>query len=473
MNLISWAFALFTLGTLALFSLAPARARLWLLLAASYVFLASHTLDAALIFAILTLVNFALGPRLLPSAPRGAFFLRVGLGVNLLALVYFKYAGFWVRELGGDSEALRILLPIGLSFYVLQAIGYLLDVRRGLTPPAPRLAAFALYMAWFPRLTAGPLERPSDFLPQLEALTRPTTERLTGAFNLILQGLVRKVLIADTLALLMPADVFSAPREQDGGVLALSLLLYAALLYNDFAGYTAIVRGVSLLFGLTLSPNFNAPYLARSFGEFWGRWHMSLSAWLRDYVFTPTLRALLRRKYTSRHPLTVILPPLLTMLVSGLWHEASPNLLLWGGVHGLFQVVERAQALRRPSQAPDAYPLWRQGLSWGLVFSLTLLAWLPFRLPLPSAWGYLQTLFTATAWSDFQHGLNDFSLGLLFILLGLSLLLDLAQVGRGEGFYLRLQPWARAVLITGALYGLVFALGLQGEATSPFIYAAF
>ena len=174
------------------------------------------------------------------------------------------------------------------------------------------------------------------------------------------------------------------------------LLAYAFAIYNDFAGYTAIVRGVSLWFGIELSPNFNLPYLSRNFTEFWTRWHISLSNWLRDYIFFPLSRSMMKRFPRRDHVLNIVLPSLVTLLVSGAWHGLSWNMLAWGALHGFYLVFERVWGLILPEAPQDERPRWRQRLGTLLTFLLAALAWLPFRMPLPAAWAYFKGMFAWT-----------------------------------------------------------------------------
>ncbi|MBZ0304478.1 MAG: hypothetical protein K8I82_00285 [Anaerolineae bacterium] len=464
MQITSPEFAVFTLAALLVYYLLPpARRTLWLLVV-SYVFLAAWEIQFALVFAVLTGTNYLIGQQI----TRRVWALRVGILINLLALAYFKYANFFLDEIGA-SEGLKILLPVGLSFYVVQAVSYLLDIRQGIVIPETRLIPFALYMAYFPRVTAGPIERARDFLPRLERKLVLSESVLASSLTLILVGLVRKVALADTLNILLPEKIFETPKIFHGAELILWLLAYAFLIYNDFAGYTSIIRGVSLLFGIELSSNFNVPYFSRNFAEFWQRWHITLSNWLRDYVFSPTLRGLLRRKYPSRHPVTLVLPPMLTMLLSALWHEAALSMLLWGGLHGLFQVVERVRSLWRPIRAPQSYPRWRQGLSILLVFMLTVLAWVPFRMPIRTALDYWKGMITRGGGLD----MTDAAVQLFFLAAGLSVFMDFIQYRYSEMAYLRLPSLAKAALMNLAVILIVLAVALRGETPPPFIYQSF
>jgi D-alanyl-lipoteichoic acid acyltransferase DltB (MBOAT superfamily) len=398
----------------------------------------------------------------------------LGIVFNVLALVFFKYQDFFLPELnalGLTGDGLRLLLPIGLSFYIVQAIAYLMDLEKGLLAPERDPLDFALFMAYFPRLTSGPIERARDFLPKLKAPRVVDDELFARSITLILMGLFRKVAVADVLTLILPSDVFSDPGNYRAPELAIWLLAYAFALYNDFAGYSAIVRGISGLFGIELNPNFNLPYLARNMVEFWARWHISLSEWLRDYVFTPSTRALLRRKYNSRHALTIVLPPLLTMAISALWHDVSWNMLLWGGLHGVFQVGERVRSIWWPAPPPQQHPWWRQVGAMLLVFVLVSLAWVPFKTSIPDTLDYWAGLTNLSEWGA---GLTLSHLhGLVFFLAGIILALDICLYRRGEFTFTQWPPLGKAIMINLAIFAIILGTAVQGDAPPPFIYQGF
>jgi D-alanyl-lipoteichoic acid acyltransferase DltB (MBOAT superfamily) len=283
----------------------------------------------------------------------------------------------------------------------------------------------------------------------------------------MLVGAFRKVVIADSLLLLLPD--WDALQPLDTSALALLgyLLGYAFALYNDFAGYTNLARGISGLFGIELSPNFAQPYFARSFTEFWNRWHITLSHWLRDYIYFPVARTL-RRRFKSAQALHLILPPLVTMLVSGLWHNAGWNLLLWGALHGLYQVFEHLPALWRPVVPPPERPIDRQILNGALVFSLSVLAWLPFVMNLGKVGDYLVAL---TTWHCACAPTQPIELR-LFLFIIPALALDVYQAAsKAETFFLKWPAWLQAF----ALVILIALLALFSHANTqvPFIYQGF
>ncbi len=334
------------------------------LAAASIAFLLSWSVQAALTLLIITTANFLMGQILGKEEKRRSLVLWLGIGFNLLALIGLKYAGFYlpavtalIKALGGqDSGALQILMPIGLSFISVQMISYLIDVYRRQAKPETDWVRFCIYGLYFPKILSGPIERARTFLPRLANPQPLTDQSLARALGLIGVGLVRKVIIANSLYALLPADLFVTPLNYPAQLLALWLAAYSFYLYNDFAGYSALARGVSGLFGIELTQNFNTPFAAQNFSDFWNRWHISLSAWLRDYIYFPLARALRTRIPDSEHKIHVILPPLVTMAVSGLWHGVGWNMLLWGGLHGVYQVVERLLNLNTPRVAPGQQP---------------------------------------------------------------------------------------------------------------------
>lgn len=481
MSITSLGFLAFVAVVLAVYYFLSPRQQNYWLLAASYIFCATFAWQFALALAVVTIVNFLLLKRVAPGASRQRLFVWLGIGFNVGLLVFFKQVQFFVpnveRLLANIGVAtfaggIQVLLPVGLSYYMLAAISYLIDVSRKQARAAEDPLDFALYMAYFPKLLAGPIERARVFLPKLAQPRVVDNDALARSFTLIVVGLVRKLVIADPLAALIPPNAFWAPRLDPGQYSApdlwIWLLAYGFALYNDFAGYTSIVRGVSGLFGLELSPNFQTPYFSRNFTEFWNRWHITLSHWLRDYVFFPLSRSLLRRNPSRRSIVNLVIPPMATMLVSGLWHATwqDKTILLWGGMHGMYQVVERLPSLWRPVVPPDKRPLWRQGLAMALVFLLTLLAWVPFHpgVGLQATFAYWRALFTWTGWGN-----PDLRVILIVIP---ALIVDLIQHrARNETVFLRWPRLAQASLL--AVATLAILLAVQGDVGVPFVYQGF
>ena len=476
MNITSCYFVLFTLLILGVYYFLSRRLQnVWLLLA-SYGFVVTWDWRFAIALAVITMVNYLLALRVRANDQGRRGLLWAGIGFNLLALLFFRAAAFflpqleaWFGRLGVPMQVggLQILIPLGLSYYVLQAISYLVDVYRGQVKAESDLVDFALYLGYFPKLIAGPIERARNFLPKLAQPRLVDNQRLARSITLIFVGVTRKMLIADILTASFLSDVFELPSKYNPLELLLWLLIYAFALYNDFAGYTDIVRGVSGLFGIELSANFQTPYFSRNFTEFWKRWHITLSEWLRDYIYFPISRALRRGHPGIQKVTNLVLPPMLTMLVSGLWHGLSLHMLLWGGLHGLYQIVERLPSLWGPVVPPQNQPLWRQWIGVGIVFMFVILAWVPFRWELPAAlelWGALLN------WSD--TALRYRRLLLTVPVLFASLLIDILQYrGQDEFVFLKWHPIARAACMAVIILFVFIATG--GDFEQPFVYQAF
>jgi alginate O-acetyltransferase complex protein AlgI len=466
----------------------------WLLLG-SLAFLATWSWQFILVLMMMTGVNYWLGLRIAQSHRPAT--LWGGIVFNLAVLLFFKYNRFYapalsafLASLGIETRAgaVGLLMPIGLSFLTVQFIAYLIDVHHGRMPAERDLLAFALYGYYFPKILSGPIERPANFLSRLRTAVPPSSERLTQNGALILVGLARKVLLADSLTALLPADLFSQPALYPGPSLAAWLLAYAFALYNDFAGYTSIVRGVSGLLGIELNVNFRIPYFSRNFSEFWTRWHISLSDWLRDYIFFPCSRFLLKRFPRRSHIVHILVPPLLTMLVSGMWHGLSWNMLLWGGLHGLYLIIERALSLRGGRKAPAEWSKGRQAVSALIIFICVSFAWLPFRMDIGAAGQYVQALFSPANWPLAEYKIYlaralaayryspETWMPWIFPLLQTAaclvpaLILDWLQY-RDELVFLKWRPSVQAATL--AVLALAFLFLSLTDTGAPFVYQGF
>ena len=310
--------------------------------------------------------------------------LYTALTLNLATLGFFKYAGFFVesaqsllRSLGVESgfTLLNIILPVGISFFTFQAISYVIDVYRGDTEPANSLD-FAVYLAFFPQLVAGPIVRATELIPQLN---KPRDARVDFAkgCSLIAAGLFKKMVISTYLAEALVDGVFAFPNRFSSLEVLMGIYGYAIQIYTDFSGYTDIAIGVALLLGIQLPLNFNQPYKATTLRDFWRRWHISLSRWLRDYLYIP-----LGGSWGSRFKRDRNL--LLTMLLGGLWHGASWNFVIWGGMHGVWLLAERRAGFRLKG-------VW----GWLITFHMVCLTWVFFRADtLEAAGDVLSRLFT-------------------------------------------------------------------------------
>jgi D-alanyl-lipoteichoic acid acyltransferase DltB (MBOAT superfamily) len=469
----SLAFAAFVIGALAAYFLVPGKAQNLILLAASYFFCGLLGWEFLVVLLLVTLAGYLASFGVITGRRGRKLWLTLGILIQLGALAFFKYSDYFLPKalkllrllhLPSPDIALTLLLPVGLSFYTLQAIAYLVDIYQGKSQPAASPLDFALYMAYFPRFVAGPIERAGPFMDQLHRARRVDNARVARGLTLIIIGLVRKTLVADVLRPLTNFQVFRTPSDFSGPQLIATLIAFAIYVYNDFAGYTSLVRGVSALFGIELISNFNLPFFSRSFTELWTRWHISLSTWLRDYIYYPLSRAFLRRDPSSRGPATILIPPLITLIASGLWHGASWHMLVWGAINGLFMAGERVITLARPSLPPDRQPRWRQWLGRGVVLFLVLLALVPFQSSLPHALEYWRgiLLWTSTALPDAR----------LLVPIALGGAVDWIQfLGREELPFLKWPGWLQGLLLALVLLALflITRVGAQG----PFVYQEF
>ena len=406
MQIISWQFAVFVIVTLVVYYMLPRKSQNVWLLAASLGFLLTWNAFSVVVLLISIVINYFTGGRIWQNGIKKKSWLWFGVIINLVVLCFFRLetSGYLEKAIRAflnladpvGSFELRILLPIGFSYYCLQAISYLVDVGQKQCQPADDLVDFALYMAYFPRMLSGPIERARNFLPALAAPRVVDNERISRGFTRIVIGLLRKVVIAGILSSYIPKDMFSTPGNYSTPGLIFQMLLYAFWVYNDFAGYTSIVRGISDFIGIDLAPNFNTPYFAHSFTDFWNRWHISLSHWLRDYIFFPFSRYLLRRKINPRSIIYLAVPPLLTMLVSGLWHNFGAYMIFWGLLHGIFQSFEKLAARGKPVAKWEDKPVLRKTGNILLVFIGVILTWIPFASgSLYRVWDYIKAVFTS------------------------------------------------------------------------------
>jgi D-alanyl-lipoteichoic acid acyltransferase DltB (MBOAT superfamily) len=398
----------------------------------------------------MTVGNFVVAGRL--EGKRGRVWFWAGVVANVGTIFALRQGGL-VGTVG----------VIGPSFYGLQAISYLSDTYTGALRVRPTLAELALYLAYFPKLLAGPLERPDTFVASLRTARPGRPDALAEGIALIALGAARKLLLADPLRFLVPDGTFTDPGSLPASELVYGLLAYVFFLYNDFAGYTDIARGTSALFGIPLSINFAQPFLSSNFSEFWGRWHASLSRWLRGYVYLPVSRALLRRRWDPRSLANVLVPATVTMLVSGVWHGTRSGMILWGMLQGSFLIAERLARPRRRQRAA-AEPLRRRILGSLKVFVLISVALTAARAGVGGFPAFWVAVGTNGGWA--------LPSAALCAAIATSLLIDLVQ--RQSENQLVFLDWPRPVR-AGLLALTIAACALATGAAAPpqFVYAAF
>ena len=374
----------------------------------------------------------------------------------------FKYFGFFIDEsnafldslgLGSPLPIVQIVLPIGISFFTFQAISYVVDVYRGETR-ASSLMDVAILQAFFPHLVAGPIVRANELLPQLREPRDPRTVLAGPGLFLIAGGLIKKTVVADELARNVVDPVYNDPSSFSGGEILLAFYAFAAQIYCDFSGYTDMAIGLALLLGFQLPQNFNRPYMALSLQDFWRRWHITLSRWLRDYLYIP-LGGNRKGEATTYRNL------MLTMLLGGLWHGASWTFVIWGGIHGGALSVERWGRGNLPGFRLPA------PVAWFVTFHVVCIAWVFFRAPnLDIAFEILGGIGLAG-----PSPLVTFSMVFLVVA-------AIAVQAFPSGWWRRAEAWvvARPVAAQGIAFGALLvvadaAVGQQGVA--PFIYFQF
>lgn len=382
----SLTFAVFFAITLALHAaLRGWGARRNLLLVASYLFYGAWSPPFVLLLALSTGLDWWLARRIARESGEQVRrrWLWISLGCNLGLLGWFKYGGFLqencralLHALGVEwmPPAWNVVLPVGISFYTFQSLSYTIDVYRRRIEPEPSLRDFALFVSFFPQLVAGPIVRAADFLPQLRRPRRIEAAALGWGLSLLLCGLFLKVVLADALLAPLVDDVYAHAAGASRLDATTAILAFSGQIYADFAGYSICAVGVAACFGFWLPNNFQFPYAATGFSDFWRRWHISLSTWLRDYLYLPLGG---RSDAFSRRARNL----LLTMGIGGLWHGASWAFVIWGLLHGLYLVIEHGVRARwRATLSRMAGPVTLPLLALA-TFVLVSLTWIPFRAP--------------------------------------------------------------------------------------------
>jgi len=427
----SLTFLLFFLLVLLLHRLPlPWRVKKLNLLLASYLFYASWNPFYVLLVCISTCTDFWAAQRMARARGQGIFgrkgWLLLSLAANLGLLSYFKYAGFFLENFGAccrllhlayQPPAWNLVLPVAISFYTFQTLSYSIDVYRGKLKPWPSFLDYALFVTCFPMLLAGPITRAGYFLPQLTAPRQADSRQLGWGFSLLILGIFAKNILADYLLAPVVDQVFAGADRAQCLEAWVGALGFTAQIFFDFSGYSSCAIGVGLCLGLALPDNFHFPYAAIGFQDFWRRWHISLSTWLRDYLYVSL-------GGNRLGPGRTYLNLMATMLLGGLWHGASWNFVAWGGLHGAFLVLERF------GRQVAGEARWAEGrivrLGFGLsTFLLVSLAWIFFKA------------------SSFEQA---------FQLLGPMFL------GGGEGLHLEPGRGLAVLLVTAALFGVHFGL---------------
>lgn len=474
----SLAFAIFLPIVLAGYYVLTRRGQNIWILVASLVFYGWWDPRFLLLLAVPTVIDYICALKIRRTGRREVRkrYLAFSLITNLTILGFFKYFNFFIDTGSQILEALGrphykpllyIILPVGISFYTFHEISYVVDVYRGELEPVKDFSVYLNYVLYFPQLVAGPIARAKYLLPQLKEKRRVSWNNIQEGLLLMLIGYFKKVGVADVLAPLVEVR-FSNPALCAGSDLLFALYLFSLQIYCDFSGYTDIARGVSKLFGIELQLNFNHPYFAGSITDFWRRWHISLSTWLRDYLYIP-LGGNRKGVWKTYRNL------MLTMLLGGLWHGASWTFVVWGGLHGLYLSIHKLQLDRRSVAVKlRENMVWKylsSSLGVLLTFHLVALTWIFFRAGSFSlAWSYLTGIMTWRPVTAIEpmHWLG----GRTSILLCILLVIEIIQYwAKDQTIFLRFN-WA----VQGAAYAvlIIAILALGGVyAEIPFIYFQF
>ncbi|MBU8892799.1 MAG: MBOAT family protein [Bacteroidales bacterium] len=441
-----------------------------------------------------TIADFTLG-QLIYSAKtnlKKKLFVACSVLINLGLLGYFKYTYFftdiinstfhtnfevinhlanWTNNLTGSSfDISRIILPVGISFYTFQTISYTVDVYRKKLKPVKNIIDFGFYVSFFPQLVAGPIVRAAEFIPQLYQKFKLSRQEFGHATFLILNGLVKKMLISDYISINFVDRIFDSPGSFTGFENLMAVYGYSIQIYCDFSGYTDIAIGVALLLGFRLPVNFNSPYKAINITDFWRRWHISLSSWLRDYLYIPLGG---NKKGKSRMYVNIMI----TMLLGGLWHGANLRFIIWGGIHGLGLVIHKLWvklnlSLSKYYTSKSSKNVFLRFISVFTTFHLVTFAWIFFRAEsLEIATGMIRQIFT-----NFQPGLvpimiSSYYKTLLLIFVGLGIhWLPSSFKENYRGWYIKSHIAIKVLLVVFVIFILY---QIKSSEIQPFIYFQF
>ena len=490
-------FMIFFPVVLALYFVIPKALRQIWLLAASYYFYMSWNARYALLIAASTLITYVSGIAIERYRESGRTGRRLTvlfscLGINLGILLFFKYGNFLIASLDRGLELLHIgsvdqrlyfLLPVGISFYTFQALGYTIDVYRGDVRAETNLIRYALFVSFFPQLVAGPIERSKNLLSQMQNIAEIklwNARRVTSGTILMIWGFFVKMVIADRAAVLVNT-VFDNYHMYGSTELVLAAVFFALQIYCDFGSYSLIAIGAAKIMGFELMENFNTPYFACSIRDFWSRWHISLSTWFRDYLYIPLGG---NRRGRVRKSVNIMI----VFLASGLWHGADWSYVVWGGIHGAYQVIGdylasfREKCIRK-LRVNTACFSWKF-LQTTVTFILVVFAWIFFRADsIGDALQYIRRIWVRpTPWvlfngEIFTLGLDRPEMNILFVAICMLGLVDLVRYRKKmtlDVFLMQQNLWFRGGIMIG-LVVLIFVCGKYGVGFDPqqFIYFQF
>lgn len=458
------------------------KARNIFLLISSYFFYAWWDWRFLSLIIISSLVDFYVGKKLgiEENDKKRKYLLYLSLLVNLGFLLYFKYFNFFIDSFNNaftlfgkelELSTLNIILPVGISFYTFQTLSYSIDIYKRQLKPTKNIIPFFTFVAFFPQLVAGPIERASHLLPQFDRVYKFDYQRVKSGMQLMLWGFFKKMVIADRLALLVN-EVYNNTGEYSGVDFLIATLFFTIQIYCDFSGYSDIAIGLSRTMGFDLMKNFDSPYFSKSITEFWRRWHISLSTWFRDYIYIP-LGGSKKGRFRTYFNLFAV------FLISGLWHGAATTFIIWGAIHGLIIVFEKATYRFRMSVYSIIglqKDIFSNRLIFGLItFSIVSFAWIFFRAnSFSDALIVVDNIFSMSKGSGIENlGVSSFnvyfSIFLIFILISIEFI--------DKHIVIRTFLNKQNLLFRWALYSVVILLillyGVYGKDSPEFIYFKF
>ena len=457
MSFYSLNFLLFFLAATALVQMAKnPKAQRWVFLLANALFYAWWDVRFLLLLLGVIGVCYAAAGRFERSGKPA--FIYGGVGVCLALLGFCKYYNFFIssfaRAFGVEAGTLNIILPLGISFYLFQAMSYLLDVKKGAIPAERDFVKLAAYISFFPQITSGPIVKAHDFLPQLERLHRVKKDNVYLGVTRFVTGLTKKVVIADRVGVAVNA-VFAAPAAYNGLSIAMAVIGYSLQIYCDFSGYSDMAIGIATIWDFDLGKNFNMPYLAENPSDFWRRWHISLSSWFRDYVYIPL-------GGSRRGELRTYVNLFATMVLSGLWHGANATYLVWGAYHGMGCVAHRMFGRRGARKKP-----WQTALCAAANCLFVSMGWVIFRAEtMAQAMEIFRGLFRGTGICY----VNIFTVVYGLVIALSHLYVRFRRKGSAPAFALNLDTFRGKLLLSVWIF---LILGLMYCGNSAFIYANF
>ena len=480
-----------------LYFVVPHRFRNILLLIASYYFYMCWNAKYALLLAFSTLVTYFVGRLIgmisIDEEDRQRIVLRkifvgIGFAINLSILFFFKYTDFLVSNINVILDNLGIqvvtvpfdiVLPVGISFYIFQALGYTMDVYRGKVPVEKNIIKYAVFVSFFPQLVAGPIERSSNLLKQFSEKHYFEYQRVKDGLLMMAWGLFQKIIVADRIAIMVD-KVYNYPQYYQGFEIIFATILFAFQVYCDFEGYSNIAIGASQVMGFELMKNFDCPYFSRTVADFWRRWHISLTTWFRDYLYFPLGGSKCEKKKNYRNIMIVF-------LVSGLWHGANWTFIIWGGLNGLYQVIGKMSMKIRVWACKvmeiDVNAFSHKVLQWIVTFILVDFAWIFFRAnDIKVAFTIVKRMFYEfNPWVLFNGELYNLGLNRLefwITMLGIIILLSVDYLHykkiRIRAILARQGIWFRWLTYTAVIFSLlIFGTYGPNYDASAFIYFQF